>query len=153
MYGKEARIEIEDDLLPISNSEKMYYKIKACFDLIEDFENYHLIVRIRPDLVLTERKRVDWKLVHLLASEGFLFAAYGYTLAYYGFGVDDKIAIGTPKKMKLYSDLWEQRKKYFPLTGHTSLALYLFDHKVEVCFWTKSWAHKRMTQGRLIKIY
>ena len=112
----------------------MYYKkIKACFDLIEDFENYHLIVRIRPDLVLTERKRVDWKLVHLLASEGFLFAAYGYTLAYYGFGVDDKIAIGTPKKMKLYSDLWEQRKKYFPLTGHTSLALYLFDHKVEVC--------------------
>ena len=118
MYGKEARIEIEDDLLPISNSEKMYYKIKAGFDLIEDFENYHLIVRIRPDLVLTERKRVDWKLVHLLASEGFLLLPMDILLI-----MDLVLMIRLPlhpKKMKLYSDLWEQKKSIFPNWSYQS---------------------------------
>ncbi len=132
VYGDNCKYFIENSIESFSNSEKMYYKIFKCFQLIENPSKYDLVIRLRPDLVLEKIGDISFCDFFEESKKRFIFTEYGYTLAYYGFGIDDKIAIGSPEMMKVYSDMWLEKEKYMPLQGHSSLADYLFERGINV---------------------
>lgn len=136
IYGRDVNFSIEKDNSSFSNSEKMYYKIYSCYKLIEKPDDYDIIVRIRPDLALEYQIGAGEFFNSLLKNENnnknCIYAEYGYNFAYYGFGVDDKIAIGVPEVMGSYSSLWEFKESFDRIHGHTTLAEYLFDKRINV---------------------
>lgn len=135
-YGMTSKVVVEEDVIGLTNSERMYYKMSKSFDLIDDPSEYDLIVRVRPDLVIESSVSLDInKIKEMSVNSNSLFAEYGYTSAYYGFGVDDKLAIGSPEVMGVYHQLWGEyvkAEKVDKLLGHISLAKYLFEKDINV---------------------
>ena len=139
-YGEGCIIDIQDeeslDFLK-SNVEKMYYKIERCNSLIDYGKDYDLIIRIRPDLVINFKQGGVFEgggldlLYSILAAENercAIFAGYGYVNAFYGFGIDDKLAIGTANLMDTYSRVYSNKTR---LTPHASLADHIFESGID----------------------
>ncbi len=138
VYGKNAIIKIEDESeleFLVSNPQKMYYKIESAYSMIEEPEKYDLLIRIRPDIVIQKRKEIGDFLysVSMLPSKSkAICTGYGYNFAFYGFGIDDKFAVGTPELMGEYCKTWTRSiGNNNSLVGHESLATNLFERGID----------------------
>lgn len=129
------RVEIEDERTfpDFTNSMKMYYKIHRAFELSKLVGPYDLYVRLRPDLYLSgDGLSLEYSEMDLSASRKML-AQYGYTYQYYGFGVDDKIAVMKYDVADLYCSIWNRAgSERKALSGHYNLARLLNAHAVDV---------------------
>ncbi|HHE3575762.1 hypothetical protein [Pasteurella multocida] len=129
----EYDIEDESNYPNYTNPMKLYYKIHKCFEMTKKKGIYDLYIRIRPDLVISE---VELNLIDIeleLSINKNILASYAYVYEYYGFGVDDKLAISKFDNMDIYSKTWiwdknEERE----MKGHINLANNLMSHKIEV---------------------
>ncbi len=140
VYGEGCVVDIqdEDDLEFLkSNVQKMYYKMERCNSLIRYEEDYDLIIRIRPDLVIKFKDHDSGKITEFdlpysvfssFEDRNCIFAGYGYVNAFYGFGIDDKLAIGKSDFMDTYSRVYSSKEN---LTPHASLADHLFDSGID----------------------
>ncbi|MDF1815783.1 MAG: hypothetical protein P1V20_26530 [Verrucomicrobiales bacterium] len=122
------KIVLEEDRSPpfsqMSNVEKMYYKVSACWELIDDPSAYDLVIRIRPDKII-KSACVDWSSVVSYAKKlKAVFTDFGVEL-FPGLGliVGDQFAVSTPKLMEVYSNTYYEvengrqnilDKGYFP---------------------------------------
>jgi hypothetical protein len=136
IYGNNSSVVIEDEPEDFTNHQKMYYKIFNAFDLTKNDKEYDLYVRLRPDLVLDNIGPINLNEIYdKCSTEKCLYSEYGYTYAYYGFGVDDKFSIASRDVMSIYSSVWENFKKDNALTllnGHVSLAQVLVKNQIDV---------------------
>lgn len=125
-------IESEDRYPQFSNSMKLYYKIYKAFEMSRQ-KSYDLYIRIRPDIVVSGKSINLLEVEQLARKNNLLFAHYSYVYEYYGFGVDDKIAIAKHDLMEQYSKTWidyfEDKKN---MIGHTTLAYNLVSNNVRV---------------------
>jgi hypothetical protein len=139
IYGNNTRIKIEDEFglkFLETNAQKMYYKIESAFSLIESPYEYDLLVRIRPDIVIENNYNEIIDIMAAVASlpedSRSICTGYGYTYVYYGFGIDDKFAIGKPEYMEKYCKTWSiNYNNLKSLVGHNSLADTLFENKID----------------------
>lgn len=129
------KVVLEDDLSDtyknFSNPKKMYYKIYAAHLLAKNTDSYDLYLRIRPDLILQE-KEIDYhEILSRSSRDRAVFTGSDFYYAYYGFGVDDKAAIGTCDVMDIYSTTFQfSENAQIPFVGHCSLATNLMTHDV-----------------------
>lgn len=130
VYGQQALVTIEDDDLfaTLSNQHKMLYKIQACYASIPDPQQYDLIIRIRPDLVIQPAKtRVSWPDIWLYCQKyhALLTNGQGSTVGNLGFVINDQLSISTPKIAGIYAHTYRDRacnpalthEMAFPLLG------------------------------------
>lgn len=157
VYGERVKIKIEDesDLIFLeTNAQKMYYKIGSAYSMIEDPSAYDLLVRIRPDIVIEQSNDEITDIMMLVESlpesSKSICTGYGYTYVYYGFGIDDKFAIGKPEYMKIYCETWKlNEKNKNKLVGHNSLADNLFENKID-CVGIKDMINFRFSENKHI---
>ena len=128
-------IEKEDLFVDYSNPMKLYYKIKKAFELSRKQGAYDLYVRIRPDLQLdSSLDKLSLLSVYnqLKADKKKVLAHYPYIYEYYGFGVDDKLAISMYDSMSIYSKTWDYVLDKKSMKGHMDLARNLMQHDISV---------------------
>ncbi|ULO03520.1 hypothetical protein [Campylobacter sp. RM12651] len=125
-------IDIEDEKLfsNFTNSMKMYYKINRCFNQIS--KQYDLYLRIRPDLYIENTKIDLFDIYEDILNMPKIYTCYPYVYEYYGFGVDDKLAISNYTLMNTYCNCWNLSKNKHSLIGHRDLAEKLFENKIQV---------------------
>lgn len=130
VYGEQAVIVIEEEdvLTTLSNQHKMLYKIQACYQSIPNPEQYDLIIRIRPDLIIQPAKmRVSWPDIWLYCQKyhALLTNGQGSTMGSLGFVINDQISISIPKIAGIYAHTYQDRacnptlthEMAFPLLG------------------------------------
>ena len=157
VYGDKCKILIEDESkfkFLTTNPQKMYYKIESAYDMIDDPRQYDLLVRIRPDIVMEKEKGGDINLLqsifNLSEDRRAICTGYGYNYAYYGFGIDDKFAVGTPDLMSSYCKTWtNSSESKESLAGHESLASNLFSNRID-CIGTSGILNYRFAENKQI---
>ena len=157
VYGDKCKILIEDESkfkFLTTNPQKMYYKIESAYDMIDDPRQYDLLVRIRPDIVMEKEKGGDINLLqsifNLSEDRRAICTGYGYNYAYYGFGIDDKFAVGTPDLMSSYCKTWtNSSESKESLAGHESLASNLFSNRID-CIGTSGFLNYRFAENKQI---
>ncbi|MGP5213867.1 hypothetical protein [Psychrobacter immobilis] len=126
-------VESEELFSDYSNPMKMYYKIYKCFQMAEEKGVYDLYIRIRPDIIATNTSINLNEIEKNIEKYNKVFANYSYVYEYYGFGVDDKIAIAKHNNMVVYCSTWiYDQSSVEEMQGHINLANNLFYHNVEV---------------------
>jgi len=132
-------VEPEEPYRDYTASEKMYYKIQACWELAcASEEKFHFAFRVRPDLALRDDSKVDWReVVELSQNERIAYVQY---LRFHaaGLAISDQLGFGNPAVMAVYSNTWTRAKDpnglirmYLDsLIGHIPIALNLVEHAV-----------------------
>jgi hypothetical protein len=75
---------------------------KRCFDLVEDYESYDLIMRIRPDLFLANEYKLD--INSIKQKKNCAWIADGQFFTGWPFG--DWCIVSSPQNMKLLAENW-----------------------------------------------
>lgn len=140
LYGTQHVMLEDDQASPfrgLTNQQKMHYKIFAANKMAEDYGEFDLHMRLRPDLAI-RYVGFDWRDLETAARNStVVFAEKPYGVHYNQLMIGDQCAVGRPDIMSIYSHTWES----FPqlaknnltrcprcLTGHVSLALSLWTH-------------------------
>lgn len=146
VYGEGANIVIDDEsgeqFSQLSNQDKMYYKIKKCFEMVRsDGTDYDLVIRIRPDIKFSEGTSIDWISVHEQCLAENLVFCESRPLLKENVYMGDQIGVSTMEAASIYSNCYDfhdeaKAKKMtgVPVTrlGHTSLAWSLLIHGIKV---------------------
>ncbi|MDR1658503.1 MAG: hypothetical protein LBT47_13330 [Deltaproteobacteria bacterium] len=121
-----AKVEDENNevFLNWNNQRKMFYKIQACYHMVEDSKKtYDLVFRIRPDMNFISAN-IDWHDIYDRSSaQSVIFAnkkrLIGYS-AFYGMG--DQLALGTQENMAIYSNAYSNidEARHGLLYGHVN---------------------------------
>ncbi len=127
----QIEIEAEEKYPNFTNPMKLYYKIYRAFEISKQHGVYDLYIRIRPDLHLSNKNAIDLRdIEEELTKQRCILTHYPYVFEYYGFGVDDKIAIGKFDCMQIYSNTWIFDGNNPNALGHVNLASNLAYHQV-----------------------
>ncbi|SNY90073.1 hypothetical protein SAMN04515647_0215 [Cohaesibacter sp. ES.047] len=116
-YGTD-HVVVEDANLPqfagFTNSRKMHYKIMMANRLAQDSgEEFDLVIRFRPDIVLSPRMRqefsFDWNNAFLTSrKERKLYADYTYYMfPHIDICMGDQMAIAVPEVMNIYANSYQ----------------------------------------------
>lgn len=145
---KTEYVILEDDstqpYVNFNNSEKMYWKVQSCFEMIEATgRDYDIVIRIRPDKPVLHASRIDWPAVaSRLRQEKTIFAdlaPYMHNDVFYIIG--DQFGMGHIDTMKIYSTTYSRTKEAarsqpygFPTTfvPHRNFAFSCFYHGIRV---------------------
>lgn len=126
-----VELEWEERYFNFTNPMKLYYKIHRAFEMSKKHGVYDLYIRIRPDLHLSNKNAINIRNIEEeLAKQRCILTHYPYVLEYYGFGVDDKIAIGKFDCMQIYANTWVFDGNNPNALGHVNLANNLAYHQV-----------------------
>lgn len=126
-------IENEEDYQEYTNSMKLYHKIKRCFLLADKYRGYDLYIRIRPDLVIEGAAQNFYEIYNDIHMKNTMYCCYSFVFDFYGFGVDDKLAIGERQTMQIYSETWDFSKQFLKgMAGHINLGENLYSRKIDV---------------------
>jgi tetratricopeptide (TPR) repeat protein len=128
-YYKCKDVRIEDDKTGVyslfSNSMKMHYKIHACHDLALQYDEYDLIIRIRPDKELGANSEIDWHRIAYDSDRERIVFTDGDLIDFYplaGLAIGDQFAVGGPESMNIYASTWSftniARQTQLPLFPH-----------------------------------
>lgn len=134
--AKKVIVEDETKFQEFSNQEKMHYKIEQCYKLAKEYDDYDLIIRIRPDLKINVKTAIDFH--HILLQSRL--KNYIYTDRPKQIRIDvndpfiyigDQFAIGGVEQMHEYCTTWSKTnsKLFFKLDkffGHVTLGLNSF---------------------------
>ena len=124
--------ESQPEFLNFSNSEKMYYKAKQCFDMIErSGEEFDLVIRIRPDKPVTA-VAFDWaNMFSALKVSPSLYCETAMGIHYGALLMGDQFAIGLPQVSAIYAQTYSRMQTLMDqslyrmepeLAGHSSFA-------------------------------
>jgi hypothetical protein len=96
----------DHDKIRVYNSIR---KVKECFDLIDDPNQYDLIIRSRPDLYIE-----DFKLDFLDRNKINIKQQYwgDYWQSIHPYMINDFIAIGNPTNIRHYAGLYDKLEEY-----------------------------------------
>lgn len=131
IHNIDIELESEEEHSNFTNPMKLYYKLHRAFEMSKRHGVYDLYIRIRPDLHLSRDSTINLnELNNVLMKERCIFTHYPYVFEYYGFGVDDKIAIGKFDCMQIYSNTWVFDGNNPNALGHVNLANNLAYHQV-----------------------
>lgn len=148
---KTNKIYIDDangkEFSSFSNAQKMYYKIKACNNILASVSTeYDLVIRIRPDLTFYKNTEINWNEIYYQSiMKNKIFSGNSkvtdnslYVFPGVGLCIDDTFAIGAKTVMDRYAMAYELTSqydfKYFPKTfmAHTNLAYNVIYNDIEV---------------------
>lgn len=102
---KNVIIVNDEDHMQLSNIEKMYMMINKCWDMIPEPGKYDLIIRIRPDRELTKFS-FDLRKFKFDDFSNVIIADTPANIHTDNIYMGDQFAMGTPKVMKVYSELY-----------------------------------------------
>jgi hypothetical protein len=116
-----------------TNTLKMFYSIKKCFDLIED--EYDFVIRCRFDLIIQE-KFILKNIIDKLINDNYDIYIPTHIFNYGSMGLNDQIAIGKFEKMKIYSNMYSNLNnvlnKSTLFRPENLLETYIMDNKINV---------------------
>ena len=124
-----------------SNQDKMHYKIFSANNMVENSNDFDLIIRIRPDIEIIDIL-FFWKDIQSVChTQPIIFAEKPYGVHYGALMIGDQFAIGAPKAISVYAKTWNQYPKFAAaelakmpntLSGHVSLATSCWLQRVDV---------------------
>jgi len=139
--AKKVAVEEEDKFSDKSNMYKMHYMIEKCYDLIDNPDEYDLIVRIRPDKELICFD-IDWNHIYDYLHDAMLLSDAKPTVHQgAGFVMGDQFAVSTPTSMQEYSLTFSKVKNntspynekfYGGYRAHMTLFLSLLQKNIDV---------------------
>jgi len=129
-------IVVEDDKAEeykaYSNSDKMYYKMHACYQMAMETNDYDFIIRLRPDKQLYKKNNFNIdKLLSEIEKERKIYVDYPIKLHHkLKLIIGDQFAIGTKECMDIYHSVWETKELFSeigleggePLKPHSPIA-------------------------------
>lgn len=138
-------VVLEDENQPkfdhFSNSDKMHYKVHACHQLVEESgKEYDLIIRIRPDFLISFIAFKWSDIYEICHSQPTIFADTPFGTNYMSCMVGDQLAVGTPETIQSYANTWNIYPQYAEnnllkcgknFTGHESIAMNCWIHKIK----------------------
>jgi len=146
-FYKAECVVIEDDAVfpfsTLSNTDKMFYKIHACNQLVaKSGKQYDLVIRVRPDVVFKLEGSLDWLVIADTCNTKKIILADDNGSGFMGFNdngqgnysIGDCFAISSQVGMSFYANIgmskdafMEQELAYLPVQSpHTLLAHGLF---------------------------
>jgi hypothetical protein len=139
---KKVKVIDDEDYYGESNMFKMHFMIESCWQLIDKPEDYDLVVRIRPDKVLTAFN-CSWEDVLETVNKRYLITdEYAMIHPTVGLVIGDQFAVSTTDIMKKYSNTFSNvvnekgvysQPQYAGFRPHMSLYLSMLEDSIGIC--------------------
>lgn len=140
--AKNVRVLDDEHYHRESNMFKMHFMIENCWQLIDKPEDYDLVVRIRPDKVLTDFN-CSWEdVLETVKKRSLITDEYAMIHPTVGLVIGDQFAVSTTEIMEKYSNTFSNvvnglgvysQKKYAGFRPHMSLYLSMLEDSIGIC--------------------
>lgn len=140
--AKKCKVMNDDAFQDKTNMYKMHYMIEECWNLIDNPDEYDLIIRFRPDKELKFFEN-NWNSILEISKQNKVIVNGDgpFISAGIGLAIGDQFAVGTPKVMKEYSKTFSSilsekgvfsQQNYPGFRAHMSLYLQMIDKGIDV---------------------
>jgi hypothetical protein len=117
--------------LKTKNTLSMFYNIRECFKLIDEYQSYDLIIRARTDIVI--KKPIPEEDVNLIIkNKSVMIPSEWCYKCVDSRAVSDTFAVGHPEPMKIYCNTIDNIKDFLNIHPETLLGSHLQNHNVDV---------------------